>query len=609
MARTPAYGHTNQEALSMTKPTTSKEATRQAWRSYVSTLWSLKKFSIAGMVLPGIGNVFVAYLPPLVVAAAITHFGNERPTLEEAVPYLLTFAGVWFVGEIIWRIAFLFLNVTDSRGISILLKRAMAELHRKDIGFFHDNFAGALTKKVIGYGKSFESFVDTFAFNIMAQLIPLGFASVILWRYSPWLVLTLVVLITVVLCIIVPLTRKRKKLVDLRETASNVTAGHVADTIGNMEAVQAFAHHDFEQAQHIENVDDYMRKAKRSWDFHTLRVDTAISPFYVLINVVGLALAIMLSDNASTTAAIFVTFNYFTLLTRILWEFNRIYRNLENAISEASQFTELLLEAPAIQEAPDAKPLAITKGAITFDHVHFAYENRADDPLFDDFNLHIPAGQKLALVGHSGGGKTSVTKLLLRFKDISGGQLLIDGQDIRQGRIQDLREAIAYVPQEPAMFHRSIRENIRYGKLDATDEEVIAAAKKAHAHEFIKELPEGYETMVGERGVKLSGGQRQRIAIARAIIKDAPILVLDEATSALDSESEKLIQDALWKLMQGRTAIVIAHRLSTIQRMDRIVVLDHGTIAEEGTHKELVTRKQGTYAQLWAHQSGGFLED
>jgi len=212
------------------------------------------------------------------------------------------------------------------------------------------------------------------------------------------------------------------------------------------------------------------------------------------------------------------------------------------------------------------------------------------------------------LVGHSGGGKTTITMLLLRFMDINDGEILIDGQNIAHVKQTELRQAIAYVPQDPALFHRSLADNIRYGRLKATDAEVRKASRLAHAEEFIGGLKDGYETLVGERGVKLSGGQRQRIAIARAMVKDAPILVLDEATSALDSESEKLIQDALWKLMEGRTTIAIAHRLSTIQRMDRIVVLDEGKIVEQGSHKELL-EADGIYARLWAHQSGGFLEE
>ncbi len=589
--------------MAKTNPTAAKIALRH----YMQQIWTQRRMSIPGILLPGIGNVFVGYIPPLVVAAIITRFANQPPTLRETIPYLLLFAGTWFTGEILWRIAFLCLNRTDSRGMRNLYLNAMNELFKKDIAFFHNNFAGSLTKKTIGYGKSFEGFVDTLAFSVSASLVPLLFAGVILWRFSPWLVLALVGLSVVVIAIIVPLTRARKKLVDVRETASNKMAGHVADVIGNIDAVQAFAHEKFEAKHHEHYVSDYMTKARRSWDYHTLRIDLAISPIYVGINVIGLALAIAFGKNAASMAIIFVTFNYYTQATRILWEFNRIYRNIENALSDAGQFTELLLEEPKLKEADHPIAFAVPRGEITFSNVVFTYANKKK-PLFKNLNLHIAAGEKVALVGHSGGGKTTVTKMLLRFVDVDSGEILIDEQNIAAARLHDLRTHIAYVPQEPAMFHRSIKENIRYGLLDASDEAVYAAAKKANAHDFISQLPEGYETLVGERGVKLSGGQRQRIAIARAILKDAPILVLDEATSALDSESEALIQDALRKLMQQRTAIVIAHRLSTIQKMDRIVVLDEGQIVEQGTHGSLLKHK-GLYAKLWHHQSGGFIEE
>ncbi|HET7302583.1 MAG TPA: ABC transporter ATP-binding protein [Candidatus Saccharimonadales bacterium] len=583
-------------------------ATKLALRRYFQQIWRVRAFSLPGLILPGIANIFTTYVTPLIVAAVITHFGNHTPTLHEALPYLFWFAGAWFGGELIWRAAFLFLSQADAKAMRNLYIDGLNELSHKDLGFFHDNFAGSLTKKTIAYGRNFESFLDTMAFNVFAYVLPLLFASIILWRFSPWLVVALIGLIGIAGVVIIPLTRKRKKYVDERETASNVMAGHVADVIGNMDAVQAFAHEDFEREHHNKNVTDYMNKALRSWNFHTLHIDLAISPIYVLINVVGLALAITLSNDTSTVAKIFVTFNYFGSATFILWQFNRTYRNLENAISEAAQFTELLLTEPKISEAASPKEMHVTKGEITFEKVHFAYDNTDGTPLFEEFNLHIAPGEKLALVGHSGGGKTTITKLLLRFNDITSGKLCIDGQDIRNAKIADVRHAIAYVPQEPAMFHRSIRENIRYGDLTASDEAVVAAAKKANAHDFISALPDGYDTLVGERGVKLSGGQRQRIAIARAILKNAPILVLDEATSALDSESEKLIQEALWQLMEGRTAIVVAHRLSTIQKMDRIVVLENGAIHEQGSHRELL-KKDGIYAKLWAHQSGGFIEE
>lgn len=248
------------------------------------------------------------------------------------------------------------------------------------------------------------------------------------------------------------------------------------------------------------------------------------------------------------------------------------------------------------------------KGAITFKHVDFTHQG-AGDALFHGLNLIVKPGEKIGIVGHSGSGKTTFTRLLLRFSDLDGGEILIDDQNIASITQDKLHRQVAYVPQEPIMFHRSLQDNIRYGDFSASETAVIKAAKVAHADEFITQLPEGYQTLVGERGVKLSGGQRQRIAIARAMLKDAPILVLDEATSALDSESEKLIQDALRKLMKGRTTIVIAHRLSTIQRMDRIIVLDNGAIIEEGSHAELLKKQDGTYASLWAHQSGDFLDD
>jgi len=243
---------------------------------------------------------------------------------------------------------------------------------------------------------------------------------------------------------------------------------------------------------------------------------------------------------------------------------------------------------------------------VRFRSVRFGYPARP--PLFDRFDLTIAAGEKVGLVGRSGGGKTTLTRLLLRFADLDGGAIELGGHNIARIAQRSLRSAIATVPQEPAMFHRTIAENIRFGRPTASDIEVRRAAQLAHAAEFIAALPAGYDTLVGERGVKLSGGQRQRIAIARAILKDAPILVLDEATSALDSESESHIQEALWTLMRDRTTIVIAHRLSTVRRMDRLVVIDAGAIAEQGRHDQLLAAG-GHYAALWEHQSGGFLQE
>jgi ABC-type multidrug transport system fused ATPase/permease subunit len=310
-------------------------------------------------------------------------------------------------------------------------------------------------------------------------------------------------------------------------------------------------------------------------------------------------------------ATVFLIFSYTSSIVDQLFSFsNNSLRNYNRSIGDASDMIENLRLIPAVKDPAKPEVPHIQSGEIVFKDVVFDHENNnsTQDALFHNFNLQIKPGEKVGLVGHSGGGKTTLIKLILRFMDIDSGEILIDGQNIAHITQDDLRQSMTYVPQEPLLFHRSLAENISYGKVDATKEELLRVARMAHADEFIQTLPKEYDTLVGERGVKLSGGQRQRVAIARAMLKDAPILLLDEATSALDSESEVLIQDALWRLMEGKTAVVIAHRLSTIQKMDRIVVLSDGKIAEQGTHKELL-EKNGIYANLWAHQSGGFLED
>ena len=293
--------------------------------------------------------------------------------------------------------------------------------------------------------------------------------------------------------------------------------------------------------------------------------------------------------------------NQFNFINNGLQRFNR-------AFGDASGMTRVLDEPRLVADAPDAEPLVVREGAIDFEGINFWYtDGGVRTQVFDNFELHIPAGQRIGLVGVSGAGKTTLTKLLLRLSDIQEGKILVDGQNVAQITQQSLRRSIAYVPQEALLFHRTIAENIAYGRPDATMEQIREAARQANALEFIEKLPQGFETITGERGIKLSGGQRQRIAIARAMLADCPILVLDEATSALDSESEHLVQDALAKLMAGRTSIVVAHRLSTVASLDRIVVLDHGRIVEDGPHARLI-EAGGEYAHLWDRQTGAYLE-
>jgi len=328
----------------------------------------------------------------------------------------------------------------------------------------------------------------------------------------------------------------------------------------------------------------------------------------VVLYISVIAFAVWLATTRQIAVGIiYLCVDYIRTILNRLWDLNGTFRAITRVFGDAHDMTEILMIEPEVADDESAHRLTVTEGSLQFNNVTFQYPE-SKSPLFKNFTMEIKSGEKVGLVGQSGSGKTSITKLILRFMDIQSGAITIDGQDIAKARQQDVRQAISYVPQEPLLFHRSIAENIAYGKEDATLDEIKAAAKKAHAHLFIRDLPDGYETLVGERGVKLSGGQKQRIAIARTFLKDAPIIVLDEATSALDSESEVLIQDALLKLMEGKTAIVIAHRLSTIQRMDSIIVLEDGAILEQGTHDALLKRK-GTYSDLWKHQSGGFIQE
>lgn len=489
-----------------------------------------------------------------------------------------------------------------------LTNRAVSHLLMRSHGFFANHKVGSLTGDIIAFSRSYMSILD----SIFLQALPIVvnfFASLIIVAIiAPPLLLPLGALTIGIIFMSVQSLNKRAPYRNKRKLLASKHNGTIADIIGNSILVRVFARSSEElttarrERRAIEEI------AKKEVDIIQNEADAR----YVLLYTFQVATIILcvwlFSHDAISIAALIFAVTYLGRVTGTLFNITGFIRSIEQSLLDATPISRIMQETIEVQERHDASPLDITTGSISLNNATFYYDNKVDSPVFKHLSIDIPKGQRVGLAGHSGGGKTTLTQLLLRFADVQEGSITIDGQDIRSVTLESLYRAIAYVPQDPFLFHRSLRENIAYGKPDATDSEILHAAKQAHALEFIEQLPEGLDTIVGERGVKLSGGQRQRIAIARAILKDAPILILDEATSALDSESEKLIQASLETLMKGRTSIVIAHRLSTIAKLDRIIVLDKGKIAEDGTHQELLEKK-GIYAKLWSHQSGGFIEE
>jgi ATP-binding cassette subfamily B protein len=508
--------------------------------------------------------------------------------------------------------------LTDDRGVSGLHHRVDTDLYndsfdylaRQDYAFFANRFSGSIVTQASRFAKTYTVFTDTLFFNLFPQLFSVVIALGIMLYYNIPLGLTVLVIWVVTEWAIIILTRRRLPVRRAAVAKESQQIGELADVITNSLTVKTSGAEDREVRRYGELNDLRGMHFFRAWH-QAVRNGWLIQAVCAVVQMIIFAGGLVAVDRGSISIATFLLFQIYSFaIVDSLGRSTFIFRQLEAVAGDGQEMTEMLLEQPPrVQDKPSPAKTRITKGVVSFDDVTFQYDDAAPGTgnLFEGFSLRIKSGERIGLVGPSGGGKTTFTRLLLRFMDIQGGSISIDGQDIRDIRQQELRRHIAYVPQEPLLFHRSIKDNIRYGKPTAGDKEIIAVAKKAFAHDFIKVLPEGYDTFVGERGVKLSGGQRQRVAIARAMLSGAPILILDEATSALDSESERAIQKALWELMKDKTAVVIAHRLSTIQRMDRIVVINEGKIIEEGSHRGLL-KHGGLYARLWKHQSGGFLE-
>jgi ATP-binding cassette, subfamily B, bacterial len=534
--------------------------------------------------------------------------GDTSPQVVAALSQVLMTIALLMVGNWIFvRLHIASLVYIDGRLMRDLYERAFDYLIGHSYYFFTNQFAGTLTRRVGRFSKSFESIFDAIVMQFLPALvfitgavIVIGMQNIVLGTlFGAW-----VILVTIIQIILV---RLNNPLRVVRAAEDSKLTGALSDAIGNQNTISLFSGASFEKARLRTVTQSWYRALIRTWNMDEV-IWGVLGLLMLIINIAMLYGALHFWQRGMLTVGDFALIQAYLLTTfDRLFAINREIRNFNEAFADAGEMVEILEQPHDVQDAPNAKELTVSSARIEFDKVNFFFSEA--QPILPEFSLAVSGGEKIALVGPSGAGKTTVTKLLLRLYDVKGGRITIDGQNIAEVTQDSLREAIAFVPQEPVLFHRTLMDNIRYGRRDATDEEVKEAARQAHCEEFIGRTPLGYLTYVGERGIKLSGGERQRIAIARAILKNAPILVLDEATSSLDSESEALIQDALAKLMEGKTVIAIAHRLSTVMKMDRIVVIENGRVATSGTHDELVAHEGGLYKKLWEIQAGGFLTD
>ncbi len=472
--------------------------------------------------------------------------------------------------------------------------------------FYQSSFAGSLGSKVSELVMAVPDLLQILIDRFFATFLALTIAIFTLWQVNARFALVLLIWTLIFLSVALLVSRHLTRLAAAWSFKGHLITGRIVDTLSNMLTVRLFARGKSEDTLLTATIDEAQQAEKAlEWSYFKLWllygygfVAAQCFNFYFLLQ--------GRSEGWITIGDFALVLGINVSVMDFLWQVTREFSKFSKLQGRIRQDLNDIMVRPDIQDLPDAKELALTQGTITFEDVHFQYGET--EPLFQKKSVIIAPGQKVGLVGYSGSGKSTFVNLILRLYDVNSGYIHIDGQNIRDITQDSLHAAIGMIPQDPSLFHRTLLENIRYGKPDASEKEVMEASRRAHAHEFIMGLPQQYDSLVGERGVKLSGGQRQRIAIARAILKNAPILILDEATSQLDSVTESYIQDSLWDLMQGKTTIVIAHRLSTLLHMDRILVFDRGKIVEDGTHQGLLA-KGGLYKILWDAQVGGFLPD
>ena len=530
---------------------------------------------------------------------------KDVSTVNSLLHILYIILGINIASWLFFRLGAFGINHVESFVMARLKQRAFDHMIGHSYSFFSNNFSGSLVQRVNRLSRAFERVLDRLIYSIIPLSVFIVGTCVVVWSIKPLFSIAIIIWMLSFMAFNYLFSRfKLKYDIAVAETDSKTT-GLLSDNIANSNTIQLFTSINYESESFKETSNNQARSTRLAWNLSAV-VDAVQASLLFIVEFFLFYFAVKYWQAGSITIGTFVIIQvYFLNLGGRLWDFSHIIRDLYEGFADAKEMIDIMLLPHEIKDIPNAKSLVVTAGKIEFRDVTFGFNPTHE--VLSKIALTIEGGQKVALIGPSGAGKSTFIKLILRLYDLIGGNILIDGMDIHTVTQDSLRERVSLVPQDPILFHRSLMDNIRYGRKEATDKEVIEAAKLAHCDEFVQGLPLKYETFVGERGVKLSGGERQRIAIARAILKNAPILILDEATSSLDSESESLIQDALDTLMKGKTTIVIAHRLSTIRKMDRIIVMEGGTIIEDDTHEELLKNESGLYARLWKLQAGGFI--
>jgi len=556
-------------------------------------------------VLWALINTFTPYTLKLIIDHVVSFKGNKSELFTTIEPYVFTYIALWIslcasMRLLDWVKLKLFPSLRED-----VMTKMFAYLNQHSHNYFQNNFAGSLVNKILDMQGSIVG-IFTILDDLYAQTIGLSVAVIVLLLLHPIFAAILIVWAAIFITITFIFLKPIQHLSHVFAENKTTLVGRMVDSISNTINVRLFARHTEENRYIHQSVSNAVQKDR---DMQTKIIYMRFCWDLSIILLVSFNLCLLLYMYSKNQVTIGDFTFVITLSISILWNLWFLagqFVSFSEQIGICKQAISILSVSHEIVDDENAKPLIISTGKIQFDNVSFHYDK--GQRLFKNKNIVIPGGQKVGLVGFTGSGKSTFVNLILRLFDVESGEITIDDQNIQQVTQQSLREQIALIPQDITLFHRSLIDNIRFGDMNATDEDVIQIAKKAHCHEFISQLAEAYQSLVGERGIKLSGGQRQRIAIARAMLKNAPILILDEATSSLDSITEKYIQDAFNVLMQDKTTIVIAHRLSTLSKMDRILVFDNGVIIEDGTHEELLV-KNGHYAKMWRMQAGGFLPE